>query len=141
MTGCGEYLKSVKPDVKIIAVEPTESAVIQGKPKGPHKIQGIGAGFVPDVLNKDILDEVMDVHSDQAIAVARELALKEGLLVGISAGAIVEAALQVAKREENKGKMVVAIIPSFGERYLSTALFAETYKECQELKTLDADNM
>jgi len=87
------------------------------------------------------LDEVLDVHSDAAIAMAKELALKEGMLVGISAGAIVEAAMQIAKREENKGKLIVCIIPSFGERYLSTALFAETYKECQEMPTLDADNM
>ena len=89
ITGTSEYLKSLKPEMKTIAVEPTESAVIQGKPKGPHKIQGIGAGFVPDVLNKSILDEVLDVHSDDAMVMAKELALKEGMLVGISAGAIV----------------------------------------------------
>lgn len=124
-----------------VAVEPTESSVIQGKPKGPHKIQGIGAGFIPDTLDTNILDKVMDCNSNDAIAMAKELALKEGLLTGISAGAAVNVAIRLAKEEENKGKQIVVIIPSFGERYLSTALFADTYKECKEMPVLDADNM
>jgi len=125
ITGVGEVLKGRKPGVQIIAVEPDASAVLSGGPKGPHPIQGIGAGFVPEVLNTEIYDEVVRVKNDDAFLFARRMAAEEGLLVGISSGAAVSAALAVAKRPENKGKLVVVIIPSFGERYLSTALFQD----------------
>jgi cysteine synthase A len=125
ITGVGEVLKSRKPSVKVIAVEPAASAVLSGKPKGPHAIQGIGAGFVPDILNTKIYDEIIPVTNEDAMHTARQMAVKEGLLVGISSGAATWAALQVARRPENKGKLIVVIIPSFGERYLSTALYAD----------------
>jgi len=124
ITGVGEVLKSRKSSIRIVAVEPDASAVLSGDSKGPHVIQGIGAGFVPEVLNTDIYDEIIRVTNDDALNTAREMAKQEGLLVGISSGAAVWAALQVASRPENEGKMIVVIIPSFGERYLSTALFA-----------------
>ncbi|MFV0284916.1 MAG: cysteine synthase A [Demequina sp.] len=125
ITGVGEVLKAKKPEVQIIAVEPKESAILNGGEPGPHKIQGIGANFVPEVLNTEIYDEVFDVDSETAIATARATARKEGLLVGISSGAAIHAAIEVAKRPENKGKTIVAIIPSFGERYLSSVLYAD----------------
>ena len=124
ITGVGEVIKARKPSFKCIAVEPDASAVLSGGPKGPHPIQGIGAGFVPDVLNTDICDEIIRVKNDDAFEVARRMAREEGLLVGISSGAATWAAVQVARRPENAGKLIVVIIPSFGERYLSTALFA-----------------
>lgn len=124
ITGVGEVLKARKPDVQIIAVEPDASPVLSGGAKGPHPIQGIGAGFVPKVLNTAICDEVVRVKADDAFALARRMATEEGLLVGISSGAAVWAALEVARRPENAGKLTVVIIPSFGERYLSTALYA-----------------
>ena len=124
ITGVGEVLKERKPDVQVIAVEPDASAVLSGGQKGPHPIQGIGAGFVPAVLNVGVYDQVMRVTADDAFATARRMASEEGLLVGISSGAAVWAALQVASRAENAGKLTVVIVPSFGERYLSTALFA-----------------
>ena len=124
ITGVGEIIKPRKPSFKAIAVEPDASPVLSGGQKGPHPIQGIGAGFVPDVLNTKIYDEVIRVKADDAFDVARRMAKEEGLLVGISSGAATWAAVQVAKRDENAGKLIVVIIPSFGERYLSTALFA-----------------
>ena len=124
ITGVGEALKSRKPSFQCIAVEPDASPVLSGGQKGPHPIQGIGAGFVPDVLNVRAYDEVIRVKNDDAFETARRMARQEGLLVGISSGAATWAALQVARRPENAGKLIVVIIPSFGERYLSTALFA-----------------
>ena len=125
ITGIGEALKARKPGVKMIAVEPDASPVLSGGQKGAHKIQGIGAGFVPDVLNTGIYDEVIRVTDEKAFKTAREMATREGLLVGISSGAATWAAQEVAARPENKGKLIVVIIPSFGERYLSTALYAD----------------
>jgi len=125
ITGVGEVIKPRKPSFKCIAVEPDASPVLSGGPKGPHPIQGIGAGFVPDVLNTEVYDEIVRVKNDDAFKTARRMAREEGLLVGISSGAAVWAALEVARRRENAGKLVVVIIPSFGERYLSTALFAD----------------
>ena len=124
ITGVSEVIKARKPSFKAIAVEPAASAVLSGQPKGPHKIQGIGAGFVPAVLNTKIYDEIIQVTDDIAMETARTLAREEGLMVGISSGAATWAALQVAARPESAGKLIVVIIPSFGERYLSTALYA-----------------
>jgi cysteine synthase A len=129
ITGVGEVLKSRKPSVRVIAVEPDGSPILSGGSKGPHKIQGLGAGFIPAVLNTSIYDEVIRVKDDDAMETARRMAKEEGLLVGISSGAAVWAALQVARRQENAGKLVVVIIPSFGERYLSTPLFANLANE------------
>lgn len=125
VTGVGETLKAKKEAIQIVAVEPSASPVLSGGEKGPHPIQGIGAGFIPSVLNTDIYDEVIQVANEDAFSVARDMAAKEGLLVGISSGAAVSAALELAAREENAGKLIVVIIPSSGERYLSTALFAD----------------
>jgi cysteine synthase A len=124
ITGVGEVLKARKPGFRCIAVEPADSPVLSGGQKGPHPIQGIGAGFIPEILNTSIYDEVIRVKNEDAMQTARRMASEEGLLVGISSGAATWAALQVAGRAENAGKLVVVIIPSFGERYLSTALFA-----------------
>ncbi len=125
ITGVGEVLKERKPSVKIVAVEPEASPVLSGGQKGPHPLQGIGAGFIPKILNTKIYDEIIRVSNAQAFQTARDMASQEGLLVGISSGAAVWAALQEAQREENSGKLIVVIIPSFGERYLSTALYAD----------------
>ena len=125
ITGVGEVIKSRKPSFRVIAVEPDASPVLSGGAKGPHPIQGIGAGFVPEVLNTKIYDEIIRVKNEDAFQTARRMAREEGLLVGISSGAATWAALQVANRKENAGKLIVVIIPSFGERYLSTALFAD----------------
>ena len=125
ITGVAQYIKPLKPTFKAVAVEPACSPVLSGGQKGPHKIQGIGAGFKPDVLKLDLVDEIFKVTDDEAIKTARQLAQKEGLLVGISSGAATYAALEVAKREENKGKLIVVILPDTGERYLSTVLFQE----------------
>jgi len=125
ITGVGEVLKQRKPGVKVIAVEPDASPVLSGGAKGPHPIQGIGAGFVPEILNTEVYDEVARVKNEDAFSTARRLAAEEGLLVGISSGAAVSAAIEIGKRPENAGKLIVVIIPSFGERYLSTALFQD----------------
>ncbi len=125
ITGVGEYLKSKKPSVRIVAVEPASSAVLSGREAGPHKIQGIGAGFVPEVLNTAIYDEIMPVSDEDAFAAGRLVGRREGVLVGISSGAAVFAAVEQAKRPENEGKTIVVLLPDTGDRYLSTPLFAE----------------
>lgn len=125
VSGVGEYLKSQNPDIKVVAVEPANSPVLSKGEAGAHKIQGIGAGFVPDTLNTDIYDEVLTVENDDAFAVGREVARREGILVGISSGAAVWAATELAKRPENKGKNIVVLLPDTGERYLSTPMFSE----------------
>ncbi|GAN33244.1 MAG: cysteine synthase A [Candidatus Brocadia sp. AMX2] len=125
ITGVGEIIKKRKPSLKVIAVEPTDSPVLSGGKPGPHKIQGIGAGFVPDILNMKVVDEIITVKNEQAFAVARQLARHEGILAGISSGAAAYASLQVATRPENKGKLIVVVLPDTGERYLSTVLFKE----------------
>ena len=125
VTGVGEYLKAQNPDVKVVAVEPAGSPVLSQGKAGPHKIQGIGAGFVPDTLNTKVYDEIIPVENEDAFATGRALARKEGLLVGISSGAAVWAAAQLARRPENAGKLIVALLPDTGDRYLSTPMFAE----------------
>ena len=124
MSGIGKRLKEKNPNIKIVAVEPKSSAVLNGGPSGPHKIQGIGAGFIPKTYNNEVVDEIFDVENDDAIRTGRQLAREEGLLVGISSGAAAFAASEIAKRPENKGKKIVALLPDTGERYLSTVLYA-----------------
>ena len=125
VTGVGQYLKSKNPNVKVVAVEPASSAVLSGKPSGAHKIQGIGAGFVPDVLDTAVYDEISPVENEDAFSTGKEIGKNEGVLVGISSGAAVHAAIELAKRPENEGKTIVVLLPDTGDRYLSTPLFAE----------------
>jgi cysteine synthase A len=129
LTGVGQVIKPLKPSLSIVAVEPKESPVLAGGRAGPHKIQGIGANFIPKVLDRSLLDEIIHIDGDSALAAARELMLREGLLTGISCGAAAEAARQVANRPENRGKTIVVVLPDTGERYLSTPLFAELRDE------------
>jgi cysteine synthase len=134
LTGCGQFLKPLNPLLKIVAVEPVESPVLSGGKPGPHKIQGIGAGFIPGNCDTSLLDEVVQVSSDDAMVMARRMATDEGIFCGISSGAAVCAAVQVAQRPEHDGTRIVVIIPSFGERYLSTALFQSLWDEAAALK-------
>ncbi|KAK0424149.1 hypothetical protein QR680_008515 [Steinernema hermaphroditum] len=134
MTGVGRYLREKKPSVQVYPVEPFESSVINGLPHSAHKIQGMGTGMIPDILDKSLFQEAIRVHSDDAIAMAKRLALEEGILAGISSGANVCAAIQLAKRPENKGKLIVTSLASFGERYLSTLLYNDIKESCEQMK-------
>ena len=135
LTGVGEYIRPKKPGFKIVAVEPKDSPVLSGGKPSPHKIQGIGAGFIPEILRTDFIDDIVQVATDDAVVMARRLAKEEGLLVGISCGAAAWAAIAVAKRAENAGKLIVVVLPDFGERYLSTILFESLRNQAQQMPT------
>jgi cysteine synthase A len=137
LTGVGDFIKPKKPSFKIVAVEPKDSAVLSGGQPSPHKIQGIGTGFIPAILKREYIDDVVAVSNDDAINMARRMAQEEGILCGISSGAAVWAAVQVAKRPENAGKLIVTILPSFGERYLSSILYEHLRNEASEMKAVD----
>ncbi|MBZ5532257.1 MAG: cysteine synthase A [Acidobacteriia bacterium] len=139
LTGVAEYIKPKKPSFKVVAVEPAESPVLSGGKPGPHKIQGIGGGFIPQILRTDLIDEVMTATLDESLETARRMAKEEGIFIGISGGAAVAQALKQAARPENAGKLIVVIVPGFGERYLSTILFEGLRDEASKLPTVDAD--
>src|SRR5215467_13219825 len=139
LTGVGEYIKPKKPSFKIVAVEPADSPVLSGGKPGPHKIQGIGGGFVPDVLRRDLIDEVMTAKLDESVETAKRMVKEEGIFIGISGGAAVAQALKVAAQRENAGKMIVVIVPDFGERYLTSLLFENLRQEALALPTVEAD--
>ncbi len=139
LTGTAEYIKPKKSSFKVVAVEPAESAILSGGKPGPHKIQGIGTGFVPDVLRTDLIDEVLTVTLEESLDTAKRMAKEEGIFIGISGGAAIASALKVAARKENDGKLIVVIVPDFGERYLTSVLFESLRQEALALPTVDAD--
>jgi len=139
LTGVAEFIKPKKPSFKVVAVEPVDSPVLSGGKPGPHKIQGIGGGFVPDVLRKDLIDEVMTATLDESVEIAKRMVKEEGIFIGISGGAAVAQALKVAARPENNGKLIVVVVPDFGERYLTSLLFEGLRQQALALPTVDAD--